>query len=194
LKRRSFFNALGMGALLASSMGFARTAGAKTADGNTTGTGTGKIEARLKELGVTLPEAPGPMAAYVTYRITGNLVYIAGQGPIHSAETPGIGVVGRDLTTEQGYQAARTTGYNILAQLKKACGGDLDRVVQAVQIQGTVRCTDEYRDSPKVINGASELFQQVFGDRGLAARAAMGTNALPANIAVEILTVFEIRN
>lgn len=174
---------MGLGALLASTVGLVKTSQAAT----------GQTEARLKELGIVLPEAPGPMAAYTPFRIVGNLVYIAGQGPIHSDAHPGYGTVGRDLTTEQGYQAARTTGYNILAQLKKACGGDLDRVVQAVQIQGTVRCTDEYRDTPKVINGASELFRDVFGERGLAARAAMGTNALPSNIAVEILSIFEIR-
>ena len=184
MKRRSFFGALGMGAFLASTMGLTKKAEA----------GSGKIDARLKELGITLPDAPSPMAAYVPYRIVGNLVYIAGQGPIPSDDFPTIGTVGKDMTTEQGYQAARTVGYNILAQLKKACGGDLDRVVQAVQIQGVVRCTDDYRDSPLVINGASELFRDVFGERGLAARAAMGTNALPVNISVEILSIFEIRS
>ncbi len=181
MKRRSFFSVIGIGTFLASSMGVARSASA------------GKIDQRLTELGITLPEAPGPMAAYTPFRISGNLVYIAGQGPIHSAEHPGFGRVGDDLTTAQGYQAARSTGLNILAQLKKACGGDLDRVVQAVQIQGVVRCTDDYKDSPKVINGASELFRDIFGDSGLAARAALGTNALPSDIAVEILSTWEIR-
>lgn len=181
MKRRSFFSAMGIGAFLASSMGVARAAS------------MGKIDKRLKELGVTLPEAPGPMAAYTTFRISGNLVYVAGQGPIHSEEHPGFGRVGDDLTTEQGYQAAHTTGLNILAQLKKACGGDLDRVVQAVQIQGVVRCTGDYKDSPKVINGASELFRDIFGESGLAARAALGTNALPAGIACEILSTWEIK-
>ena len=185
MKRRTFFGALGTGAFLASSLGMVKSAMAKT--------GSGTIEQRLMELGITLPEAPGPMAAYTPFRLTGNLLYIAGQGPIHSEEHPGLGRVGKDLTTEQGYHAARTTGLNILAQLKKACGGDLDRVVQCIQIQGVVKCTDEYKDSPKVINGASELFRDVFGESGLAARAAMGTNALPAGIAVEILSVWEIK-
>ncbi len=181
MKRRNFFGLMGIGTFLASSVSIARSAG------------SGKIEGRLKELGITLPDAPPPMAAYVPFRIAGNLVYIAGQGPIHSKEHPGLGRVGHDLTTEQGYQAARTTGLNILAQLKIACHGDLDRVVQSVQIQGIVKCTDDYVDSPKVINGASELFRDVFGERGLAARAAMGTNALPAGIACEILSVWEIK-
>lgn len=182
MKRRSFFGLMGTGAFLASSMGMTKTASANT----------GKIDSRLKELGITLPEAPDPLAAYTAFRISGNLVYIAGQGPIHSAEHPGLGRVGKDLTTEQGYQAARTTGLNILAQLKKACGGDLDRVVQCVQIQGIVKCTDDYTDSPKVINGASELFRDIFGESGLAARAALGANALPADIACEILSTWEI--
>ncbi len=181
MKRRNFFSVIGIGSFLASSMSMARSAT------------TGKIDSRLKELGITLPEAPDPMAAYVTYRISGNLVYIAGQGPIHTVEHPGLGRVGKDLTTEQGYQAARSTGLNILAQLKKACDGDLDRVVQCVQIQGVVKCTDDYTDSPKVINGTSELFKDIFGERGLAARAALGTNALPADIAVEILSTWEIK-
>ncbi len=181
MKRRSFFSAIGLGALLASAAGVARSAN------------MGKIDRRLQELGITLPDAPAPVAAYKTFRISGNLVYIAGQGPIHSPEHPGFGRIGQDLTTEQGYQAARTTGLNILAQLKKACGGDLDRVVKCVQIQGIVKCTDDYKDSPKVINGASELFRDIFGESGLAARAALGTNALPGGIACEIMSTWEIR-
>lgn len=181
MKRRNFIGVMGIGSLLASSISVAKSAT------------MGRIDNRLKELGITLPEAPAPIAAYTTFRISGNLVFIAGQGPMHSAEHPGLGRVGESLTTEQGYHAARTTGLNILAQLKKACGGNLDRVVQCVQIQGVVKCTDDYTDSPKVINGASELFRDVFGESGLAARAAMGTNALPAGIAVEILSTWEIK-
>lgn len=184
MKRRSFMGLVGLGSFLAGSVGLTK---------NATASSSGKIDQRLKELGITLPPAPGAKAAYVPYRIVGNLVYIAGQGPIHSDETPAFGRVGHDLTTKQGYAAARTVGFNMLAQLKKACGGNLDRVVQAVQIQGIVQCSDDYHDSPKVINGASELLRDVFGDRGLAARAAIGTNALPMNIACEILSVFEIR-
>ncbi len=186
MKRRSFFGAFGLGAFglgasLASSISLVKAAP------------KGKIDQRLEELGIILPKAPGPKAAYTPFRISGNIVYIAGQGPIHTVAHPGLGRVGKDLTTEQGYQAARTTGFNILAQLKEACGGDLDRVVQCLQIQGVVKCTDDYKDSPKVINGASELFKDVFGDSGLAARAALGTNALPADIACEILSIWEIR-
>ena len=181
MKRRSFFSVMGIGAFLAAATGTVRAAS------------MGKIDKRLAELGISLPPAPGPKAAYTPYRISGNLVYIAGQGPIDSPENPAFGRVGKDLTTAQGYQAARSTGLNILAQLKKACDGDLDRVVQCVQIQGIVKCTDDYTDSPKVINGASELFRDVFGERGLAARAAIGTNSLPANIACEIMSTWEIK-
>ncbi len=182
MKRRHFFGALGLGALMASSLGQAKNL-----------TGGGKIARRLKELGITLPEPQGAKAVYTPFRISGNLVYIAGQGPIDMPGHPALGRVGKDLSTEQGYYAARTTGLNILAQLDNACGGNLDRVVQCVQIQGVVRCTDEYKDSPKVIDGASELFRDVFGEAGLAARAAMGTNALPVGIACEILTIWEIK-
>lgn len=189
MERRRFFGLMGLGAVISSSLG--GTTSALGASGSTSSTGT--IDRRLKELGISLPDAPDPIAAYTPYRIVGNLVYIAGQGPIHSQEHPGLGRVGESLTTEQGYHAARTTGMNILAQLKKACGDNLDRVVQAVQIQGVVKCTDEYTDSPKVINGASELFRDVFGESGLAARAALGTNSLPADIAVEILSIWEIK-
>lgn len=182
MKRRHFFGTLGIGALMASSLGHAKSL-----------TGGGKIARRLKELGITLPKPQKAKAVYTPFRISGNLVYIAGQGPIHTPEHPGLGRVGKDLSTKQGYYAARTTGLNILALLDKACGGDLDRVVQCVQIQGVVRCTDDYKDSPKVIDGASELFRDVFGEAGLAARAAMGTNALPVGIACEILTIWEIK-
>lgn len=180
MKRRSFFSSVGLGAFLLSSISVAGSAN------------RGRNSKRLKELGIILPKAPEPVAAYTSFRISGNIVYIAGQGPIHSTEHPGLGRVGEDLTTEQGYQAARTTGLNILAQLEKACGGDLDRVVQCLQIQGIVQCSDDYKDSPKVINGASELFRDVFGESGLAARAAIGTNALPGGIACEILSIWEI--
>jgi len=188
MKRRKFFNVIGLGAFLATSLGITKTVAAATPD-----TVSGKIDRRLKELGISLPDAPNPMAAYTSFRISGNHLYIAGQGPIHTAENPGLGRVGDSLTTEQGYHAARTTGLNILAQLKKACHGDLDRVVQCLQIQGVVKCTDDYKDSPKVINGASELFRDVFGEKGLGARAALGTNALPMDIACEIISIWEIR-
>lgn len=189
MKRRHFFSTIGIGGLLASSMGFAPSA---NAGGTLKKKSAGRIDRRLKELGIILPQATKPVAVYAPYRIVGNLAYIAGQGPIDSPEHPAFGRLGHDLSIQQGYHAARTTGFNILAQLKAACGGDLDRVVQCVQINGYVKCTDDFTDSPKVINGASELFRDVFGESGLAARAAMGINALPFDIACEIISVWEI--
>ncbi len=147
----------------------------------------GKIDAKLKELGIILPEASTPIAAYTPYRVVDNLVYIAGQGPSNQ------GKLGRDFTTEQGYGFARDAGIGALSQLKKACDGDLDRVVQCVQIQGIVNCTADFTEQHLVINGCSELFRDLFGDRGLAARAAVGTNSLPVGFACEVITVFEIR-
>ncbi len=189
MKRRHFFSTMGIGGILASSMAFAPSA---KANSRVTKNGGGRIDRRLKELGIILPQPTKAVAVYAPYRIVGNLAYIAGQGPIDSPEHPAFGRVGHDLSIQQGYQAARTTGLNILAQLKAACDGDLDRVVQCVQINGYVKCTDDFTDSPKVINGASELFRDVFGESGLAARAAMGINALPFDIACEIISVWEI--
>ncbi|WP_339864027.1 RidA family protein [Paremcibacter congregatus] len=188
MHRRKFFGLVGLSGLLASTFSGSAAAGSDPASTH------GTIDNRLKDLGITLPEAQGPKAAYVTYRKVGNLVYIAGQGPIDSPEHPGLGRVGKDLTVAQGYQAARSTGLNVLAQLKKACDGNLDRVVQCVQVHGIVQCTDDFQESPQVINGATELFRDIFGETGLGARAAVGTNALPFNIACEIMSIFEIRS
>ena len=146
----------------------------------------GKADAKLADLGIELPEAATPIAAYTPIRKVGNMVYIAGQGPSDQ------GVVGSDYTTEQGYGFARDAGINVLSQLRKACDGDLDRVVQCVQLQGLVRCTDDFTEQHLVINGCSELFRDVFGDAGLAARAAVGTNALPVGFVCEVIATFEI--
>lgn len=150
-------------------------------------------EARLRELGIELPEPAAPIATYVPYRRCGNQVFIAGQIPPLDAAIPTVGKVGAELTAKQGYAAARLVGLKILAQLRVACDGDLDRVVQALQIRGFVNCTADFAAQPGVINGASDLFREVFGDAGLAARAALGTNALPMNAAVEVESLFEIR-
>jgi len=154
---------------------------------------THSAEARLRELGIVLPEAPGPAAVYVPFRKSGQLVFIAGQIPPADAGIPTVGKVGAELTVEQGYAAARLVGLRILAQLRKACDGDLDRVVQALQIRGFVNCNADFTAQPAVINGVSELLRDVFGEAGLAARAALGTNSLPLNAAVEVESIFEIR-
>ncbi len=146
----------------------------------------GKIDARLAELGIEVPEAMVPIAAYTPIRKVGNMVYIAGQGP-RMTGTAGIG-----YTLEEGKDAARQAAIAVLSQLKSACDGDLDRVVQCVQLQGIVRCVPEFTEQHLVINGASELLRDVFGDAGLAARAAVGTNALPVGFVCEVIATFEI--
>ena len=144
------------------------------------------VDAKLAELGIELPEAATPIAAYTPIRKVGNMVYIAGQGPSNQ------GVVGSDYSTEQGYGFARDAGINVLSQLRKACDGDLDRVVQCVQLQGIVRSTDDFTEQHLVINGCSELFRDIFGEPGLAARAAIGTNALPVGFVCEVIATFEV--
>lgn len=152
-----------------------------------------RIEARLRELGIELPEPASPAAVYVPFRLSGRQVFIAGQIPPLDANIPTTGKLGRDLSVTEGYAAARLAGLRVLAQLQAACAGELDRVVQCVQLRGFVNCADDFTDQSLVINGASDLLRDVFGDAGLAARAAIGTNALPRNVAVELESVFEIR-
>lgn len=149
-------------------------------------------EDRLRELGLTLPEPSTPAAVYVPFRVSGNQVFIAGQIPPRDAGIPTTGKLGSDLTVEQGYAAARLVGLRILAQLKAACDGDLGRVKQCLQLRGFVNSADDFTSQSSVINGASELLRDVFGDAGLAARAALGANTLPLNAAVEIESIFEL--
>lgn len=152
----------------------------------------GKIEARLKELGIELPEAAAPAANYVPYVVTGNLVFISGQVPFRNGELQYRGKVGEEYSVEEAYDCARLVGMNILAQLKAACGGDLDRVVRCVKIGGFVNCVAGFEESPKVVNGTSDLLAEIFGDPGKGARFAVGTNSLPFNVAVEVDATFEI--
>jgi enamine deaminase RidA (YjgF/YER057c/UK114 family) len=153
----------------------------------------GRIEARLKELGIELPQASKPAAAYVPWRISGKQVWIAGQVPLWNGELKWIGKVGDRYTVQEGYEAAKLCGLNILAQLKAACGGDLDRVAQAVKLVGFVNCPPTFGDQPKVVNGASELMVQVFGpEAGAHARSAVGMGSLPFDVAVEVEGVFEL--
>ncbi len=181
MNRRSFFEMLGVASV---ALGLTKSATAQSGSG---------AEARLKELGITLPEPAAPIAAYVPYRVSGNQVFIAGNIPPQDVDVPTAGKVGADLTVEQGYEAARLAGLRVLAQLKVACGGDLDRVVKALQIRGFVNCVPDFTSQSSVVNGASDLFREVFGDAGLAARAALGANALPLNAAVEIESIWEVK-
>lgn len=149
-------------------------------------------EQRLASLGVELPQPPKPVGLYKPMVIVGNLAYLSGHGPLKSDGTLIKGRVGDDLNLEQGQLAARQTGLAMLASLRAGLGS-LDRVTRVIKLLGLVRCTDEFEQQPAVINGCSQLFADVFGqDAGIGARSALGTNALPTAIAVEIEGIFEI--
>lgn len=151
----------------------------------------GRIAARLQELGVTLPTPPAPVASYVPYVIVGNLVHVSGQVSVDAHG--GIkGKLGDAIEVEQGQAAARLCGLNLLAQVKAACGGDLDRVKRVVKLNGFVNVTPDFDPIPQVMNGCSDLMVQVFGDAGKHARSAVGMANLPLNYAVEVDGVFEI--
>ncbi len=152
----------------------------------------GEIDARLQELGIELPHAAAAVANYVPYVITGKLVFVSGQVTIENGELKYQGKLGSDLSVEQGQEAARLCALNIIAQLKDACGGDLDRVQRIVKLGGFVNSTPDFKDQPKVINGASDLMVEVFGDKGKHARAAVSAGALPVGVAVEVDAVAEI--
>jgi enamine deaminase RidA (YjgF/YER057c/UK114 family) len=149
------------------------------------------IDARLKELGISLPEAPAPAANYVPYVISGPLVFVSGQ---ISRDDGGLitGKLGDGLGIEQGQAAARACALALIAQLRAACGGDLDRLRRVVKLTGFVNCTPGFTDQPQVVNGASDLMVAVFGDAGRHARAAVGAPSLPLGVAVEIEGIFEI--
>lgn len=150
-----------------------------------------KIEAKLAERGLTLPAAPKPVANYVRAVRTGDLLFVSGHGPSRDGAMVYTGKVGRDLTVEQGYEAARLVALNCLASVKEALG-DLDRVRRVVKLLGMVNCTPDFAQQPQVINGASDLLVELYGDAGRHARSAVGMGALPQNIAVEIEMVLEV--
>lgn len=149
------------------------------------------IKARLQELGIDLPTVSAPLAAYVPTRLIGNVLYISGQGPMIDGKVVARGKLGRDISIEEGIAAARLSAINALAAIASAVG-DLDRVTQIVKLNGYVNCADDFEVQHLVINGASELLVEVFGDRGRHARAAIGTNALPLGMPVEIELVVEV--
>jgi enamine deaminase RidA (YjgF/YER057c/UK114 family) len=150
------------------------------------------IEARLAELGVTLPDAPAPAANYVPFVVVGTIVHVSGQ---ISQNANGLikGRLGDDMSIEQGAEAAKSCAISLLAQVKKACGGDLSRLVRAIKLTGFVNSTPEFTDQPKVINGASDFLVAALGDAGRHARSAVSAAALPLGVAVEIEGIFEIR-
>lgn len=153
----------------------------------------GVIDAKLAELGIELPDAPAPAANYVPYVITGNLVVISGQVPFEDGKLAVTGTVGDGTASEDdALGEARKCAINLLAQLKAATGGDLDRVTRVVKLGGFVASTPDFTAQPKIINGASDLMVEVFGDAGRHARFAVGASALPLGCLVEIEGMFEI--
>jgi len=153
---------------------------------------TKSIDEHLEELGITLPEPSAPAANYVPFVISGSLVFISGQVPFLNGDLHFKGRLGQEFTTEEGYQAARLCGLNLIAQLRHACGGDLGRVKRVVKLGGFVNTTPDFTDFPKVINGASDLMVEVFAGMGTHARFAVGAPSLPLGVAVEVDGVFEI--
>ncbi len=150
-----------------------------------------RIDARIADLGLVLPQPVAPVANYVPYVISGKLVFISGQVSI-GPDGMIAGKLGGDVSLERGVEAAHACGVNLIAQLKAACGGDLDRVRRVVKLGGFVNSTPEFIDQPKVVNGASDLMVAVFGESGRHARAAVSAPSLPMNAAVEVDGVFEI--
>jgi enamine deaminase RidA (YjgF/YER057c/UK114 family) len=149
-------------------------------------------EARLKELGIVLPDLPKPVANYLPYRLTGNILYLAGQGPRDANGVQLTGKLGAGVSVEEGYRRARLVGLGLLAATRDALGS-LDRVDFIVKLLGMVNATPDFNDSPKVINGCSDLFVEVFGDAGRHARSAVGHVMLPNQISVEIEGIVAVK-
>jgi len=150
------------------------------------------VQERLDALGLEIPEAAAPAANYVPYVRTGALVFVSGQVPVRGGRLAYRGKVGVDYSLEEAREAARLVGINIVAVVRAACGGDLERVRRCVKLGGFVNCSDDFENHPAVINGASDLMVDVFGERGRHARFAVGTNQLPFNVPVEVDAVFEV--
>jgi enamine deaminase RidA (YjgF/YER057c/UK114 family) len=154
---------------------------------------SGRIEARLAELGLSIPAAPVPAANYIPWVQAGELVFVAGQVPMVDGAFHFVGRVGEDLDLDQARQAARLVARNVLSQVKTALDGDLDRIVRVVKLNGFVNSATTFTDQPKVIDAASELMIDIFGEPGRHARSAVGVAQLPFGVAVEIDGVFQVR-
>ena len=150
------------------------------------------IDSKIKELGLSLPEARDPVGSYLATKIVGKMLFVSGQ--ISTAENGDLitGKLGRDLKTEDGYNAAKRCGLNIISQVKKACQGDFTKVKSCIKLTGFVNSTEDFTEQPKVINGASDLIASVFGDAGMHTRAAVSTNSLPLGVSVEVDAIFEL--
>ena len=150
------------------------------------------FENKIKELNINLPEAKPPVGSYVATKKTGNLLFISGQISINENGELIKGKVGKDLSTEQGYEAAKRCGLSLVAQAKAACDGDLSKIKSCIKLTGFVNSTDNFSEQPKVINGASDTMVKVFGEVGVHTRAAVSVNSLPLGVAVEVDAIFEL--
>jgi len=150
------------------------------------------FEDKIKELQIELPEAKAPVGSYVATKIVGNLLYVSGQISINLKGELIKGKVGKDLSTDDAYKAAERCGLSIVAQVKKACDGDLAKVKSCIKLTGFVNSTEDFTEQPKVINGASDLIASIFGDAGMHTRAAVSTNSLPLGVSVEVDAIFEL--
>jgi enamine deaminase RidA (YjgF/YER057c/UK114 family) len=151
-------------------------------------------DAKLKEMGIEIPKASAPVANYVNVVRTGNLIYTSGKGPNRPDGSLVTGKVGKDLTVEQGYEAAKLCAIQLLAVIKDELHGDLSKVKRVVKVLGMVNCETDFTSQPEVINGCSDFLVKVFGDRGKHARSAVGMGSLPRNIAVEIELIVEVED
>ena len=150
------------------------------------------FEEKIKELKIELPEAKAPVGSYVATKVSGKLLYVSGQISMSSNGELIKGKVGKHLTTEEAYKAAERCGLSIVAQVKKACEGDLSKVKSCIKLTGFVNSTEDFIDQPKVINGASDLIASIFGEVGMHTRAAVSTNSLPLGVSVEVDAIFEL--
>ena len=150
------------------------------------------FEKKLKELNINLPEAKPPVGSYVATKKTGNLLFISSQISIDKNGELIKGKVGKDLSTDQAYEAAKRCGLSLVAQAKAACDGDLSKIKSCIKLTGFVNSTDDFIEQPKVINGASDLIASIFGDAGMHTRAAVSTNSLPLGVSVEVDAIFEL--
>tara|TARA_Y100001970_G_scaffold243712_1_gene309220 strand:+ start:305 stop:766 length:462 start_codon:yes stop_codon:yes gene_type:complete len=149
-------------------------------------------EEKLKNLNIKLPEAKAPVGNYVATKISGKMLFVSGQISIDESGELIKGKVGKDLNTDEGYNAAKRCALSIIAQVKKACGDDLSKVKSCIKLTGFVNSTDDFIEQPKVINGASDLIATIFGDIGMHTRAAVSTNSLPLGVSVEVDAIFEL--
>ena len=150
------------------------------------------FQKKIDELKIKLPEAKPPVGSYVATKIIGNLLFISGQISISDSGDLIKGKVGKELSTQDGYEAAKRCGLSIVAQAKVACNGDLSKIKSCIKLTGFVNSTEDFTEQPKVINGASDLIATIFGDAGMHTRAAVSTNSLPLGVSVEVDAIFEL--